>query len=71
LSLGFSYFQIGSLISIREITRNIFEIPSGIFADQIGRKKSLQICFIMYIISFILFYYSSYAILKNHSQFCK
>jgi len=63
LSLGFSYFQIGSLISIREITRNIFEIPSGIFADQIGRKKSLQICFIMYIISFILFYYSSYAIL--------
>ena len=59
LSLGFSYFQIGSLISIREITKNILEVPSGIFADNYGRKKSLQICFIFYIFSFILFYYSS------------
>jgi len=56
LSLGFSYFQIGTLISIREITKNILEVPSGIFADQYGRKKSLQICFIFYIFSFILFY---------------
>ncbi len=59
LSLGFSYFQIGSLISIREITKNILEVPSGIFADNYGRKKSLQICFVFYIFSFILFYYSS------------
>jgi MFS family permease len=59
LSLGFSYFQIGSLISIREITKNILEVPSGIFADNYGRKKSLQICFILYILSFILFYYGS------------
>lgn len=59
LSLGFSYFQIGSLISIREITKNIFEVPSGVFADNYGRKKSLQICFILYIFSFILFYSGS------------
>lgn len=59
LSLGFSYFQIGSLISIREITKNIFEVPSGIFADNYGRKKSLQICFVLYILSFILFYFGS------------
>jgi MFS family permease len=59
LSLGFSYFQIGSLISIREITKNILEVPSGIFADNYGRKKSLQICFVLYIFSFILFYYGS------------
>jgi len=30
LSIGFSYFQIGSLISFREITKNILEVPSGI-----------------------------------------
>jgi MFS family permease len=56
LSLGFSYFQIGGLIAIREIAKNILEVPSGIFADQYGRKKSLQICFVLYIFSFILFY---------------
>ncbi|RCW40544.1 MULTISPECIES: MFS transporter [unclassified Halanaerobium] len=59
LSLGFSYFQIGTLISIREITKNILEVPSGVFADNYGRKKSLQICFVLYIFSFILFYYGS------------
>jgi len=59
LSLGFSYFQIGSLISIREITKNILEVPSGVFADNYGRKKSLQICFTLYILSFVLFYYGS------------
>lgn len=57
LNLGFSFFQIGSLISIREITKNIFEVPSGIFADNYGRKTSLQICFVSYIISFIIFYF--------------
>ncbi|MFO7814726.1 MAG: MFS transporter [Halanaerobiales bacterium] len=56
LNIGFSYFQIGSLISIREITKNIFEVPSGIYADNYGRKTSLQICFVSYIISFIIFY---------------
>ncbi len=57
LNLGFTYFQIGSLISIREITKNIFEVPSGVFADNYGRKTSLQICFVSYIISFIIFYF--------------
>jgi MFS family permease len=56
LNIGFSYFQIGSLISIREITKNIFEVPSGIYADNYGRKTSLQFCFVSYIISFVIFY---------------
>lgn len=59
LSLGFSYLQIGGLISIREITKNILEVPSGIFADHYGRKKSLQICFVLYIMSFVLFYFGN------------
>jgi MFS family permease len=56
LSIGLSYFQIGTLISIRELVKNIIEIPSGIFADNYGRKSSMKICFIFYIISFIIFY---------------
>jgi len=49
-------FQIGLLLSIREFTMYIFEIPSGIFADQYGKKNELVLCFIFYIISFFLFY---------------
>lgn len=51
-----SLFQIGILFSIREAIVNIFEIPSGFVADYFGRKKELCICFIFYIISFIVFF---------------
>ena len=47
--------QIGFLISIREITIQLFEIPSGVIADYLGRKKELYACFIFYIISFLCF----------------
>ncbi len=58
LSLGFSLFQIGLLYSIREIVVYIFEIPTGVFADNYGKKKSLLICFSSYIVSFILFFFT-------------
>ena len=53
---GISLFQIGILFSIREIIINVFEIPSGFIADYLGRKKGLYICFIFYIISFMVFF---------------
>ncbi len=56
LSKGVNLFEIGILYSIREITIYIFEIPSGIIADYYGRKKELYMCFIFYIISFVLFF---------------
>lgn len=59
LSLNIDLFQIGLLISIREIITYLFEIPSGIFADYYGKKTELVICFIFYIISFILFFLGS------------
>ncbi len=59
LSLDFNLFQIGLLISIREVITYVFEIPSGIFADHYGKKTELVICFIFYIISFILFFSGS------------
>lgn len=58
-------FQIGILFSLRELTTYVFEIPSGVFADQYGKKNELVLCFVFYIISFFLFYVGSqYLIIK-------
>ena len=56
---GMSFTQIGTMYALREIFTNIFEIPSGIIADSYGRKFSLAGSFIIYIVSFLLFYISS------------
>ncbi len=53
---GLSYTEIGSLYAIREIVINLMEVPTGIFADTFGRKKSLMLSFLAYILSFVLFY---------------
>jgi len=55
---GLTFLQIGVLYSIREIARNILEIPAGIIADSIGRKKTMVSSFVFYIISFVIFYFS-------------
>ncbi len=57
MSQGLNLFQIGLLYSIRELVIYLFEFPSGIIADYFGRKKELCICFIFYIISFIIFFF--------------
>ncbi|NOR87871.1 MAG: MFS transporter [Bacteroidales bacterium] len=56
---GMSFTQIGILYAVREIIINIFEIPSGIIADTYGRKSSLLASFLIYIISFVIFYLSA------------
>ena len=56
LEKGLSFFQIGTLYAIREITINILEIPTGIVADSLGRRRTMIFSFIAYIISFIIFY---------------
>ncbi len=58
-SEGLSFTQIASLYAIREISRNILEIPAGIFADAFGRRKSMIIAFFSYLISFLVFYMST------------
>jgi MFS family permease len=55
---GITYLQIGFLYSIRQIVINLFEVPSGIFADSFGRKRSMLISLTCYLISFIIFYLS-------------
>lgn len=56
LSQGLSFLQIGILYSVREITRNVLEIPAGILADALGRRRTMIFSFALYIISFLVFY---------------
>jgi len=56
LDKGMSYTQIGMLYAVREVGINILEIPTGIMADIIGRKRTMLMAFSAYIISFSVFY---------------
>lgn len=58
LEKGLSFFAIGTLYAAREITVNIFEIPSGILADSLGRRRTMIIAFVFYILSFIVFFFA-------------
>ena len=54
--MGITFFQIGILFSVREIITNITELPTGIAADTLGRRKIMIFAFLCYICSFILFF---------------
>lgn len=58
LENNLSFLQIGFLYSIREITRNVFEIPAGIISDSLGRKKTMMASFGLYIVSFVTYYFA-------------
>jgi MFS family permease len=55
--VGLSFLQIGVLLAVRDITTNIFEIPTGMFADIFGRRKSMLLSFTSYILSFLIFFF--------------
>lgn len=59
LEKGLSFTQIGLLYGFREIVINVLEIPTGIFADGIGHKRTLMLSLIGYIASFVIFYFAS------------
>jgi len=56
LDAGLSFLQIGLLYAVRDISTNLLEIPAGVVADSSGRRRSMVIAFLSYILSFILFY---------------
>lgn len=56
LDKGLSYLQIGTLYATREVLINITEVPSGIFADSMGRRITMVFSFLAYILAFITFY---------------
>ncbi len=59
LGSGMSYMDIGILYAVAEISTNILEIPTGIYADMFGRRKSMLMGFGAYIISFLIFYFTA------------
>lgn len=56
---GLTYSQVGILYASREIITNVCEIPSGLIADRYGRKSALLTAFILYMLSYIVFYFST------------
>ncbi|NPA75402.1 MAG: MFS transporter [Euryarchaeota archaeon] len=59
LSSGLSYTDIGILYATAEISTNLAEIPTGIYADIFGRRKSMLMGFGAYLVTFSLFYLTS------------
>ncbi len=55
LQQGLSFFVIGLLVAVRDVTVNLLEIPSGALADSFGRRGSMMVAFLAYIISFVTF----------------
>ncbi len=58
LEKGLTYFQIGSLYAIKEVTINILEIPTGVVADALGRRRTMIASFLSYIFSFLIFFFA-------------
>jgi MFS family permease len=58
LSLGLDFFQIGILVGFLNVCINIMEIPSGAFADLYGRKTSMLVSLVSYLVAFAVFAFS-------------
>ncbi len=54
ISYGMNFALIGMLIAFREIWVNLLEIPSGAVADVFGRRKSMIVSFLAYIVFLII-----------------
>jgi MFS family permease len=57
--LSNNYTQVGLLYSLHFLMRTLLEIPSGVIADALGRKKSMLFSYLLYISSFITYYLSN------------
>jgi MFS family permease len=53
---GLSFLQIGLLFAIRDLATNVLEVPTGVYADAFGRRRSMVLAFVAYIASFFAFY---------------
>ena len=59
LSLGLNIAQVGLLFGASRLSQFIFEIPTGIFADSYGRKKSILVCYFLCIFYSLFYFFSS------------
>ena len=56
LEKGLSFAQIGALYATREVFINIMEVPSGLLADTLGRRLTMLVSFVAYVVAFLVFY---------------
>ena len=54
--VGLTFLQIGLLFSIREVSINLLEIPTGVVADMVGRRRAMVTSFSAYLLSFAMLY---------------
>ncbi len=54
LDKGLSFFLIGLLVGFRELIVNLLEIPSGVIADVLGRRRVLVLAHLSYVVGFSL-----------------
>ena len=59
LSLGFSIAYVGLLLGASRLSQFIFEIPTGIFADTYGRKKSILLCYFFSLFFYLIYFFGS------------
>lgn len=59
LEKNMSFTLIGTLYAYREIMTNVLEVPTGVIADALGRRRTMVQSFLSYIVSFFIFYYAS------------
>ncbi|MCF6287220.1 MAG: MFS transporter [Candidatus Hydrogenedentes bacterium] len=60
LDKGFSFFEIGMLVGFRSLCTNLLEVPSGAVADSYGRRASMVLSFLAYIVAFVTFAWSEH-----------
>ncbi len=59
LSKQLSFFAIGWLYTVRWLTINLLEVPSGALADRWGRRRCMLMSFSAYIASFLCFAFAT------------
>ncbi len=52
---GLSFLDIGLVVSAGSLCVNLLEVPSGAIADVYGRRRSLQLALLAYVIAFAIF----------------
>ena len=67
---GLSFLQIGALVAFREICQNLLEIPSGAIADLYGRRRSMILSMLAYMVSFAVFALGKSLALFFPAMFC-
>ncbi len=52
LHRGLSFAQIGLLIAVRELTHGVLEVPSGVAADLLGRRRVMVAAAASYVVAY-------------------